>query len=110
MLLLSTNVHDLLSYGETPCERRFGEPFRGPVIPFGSVIEDHSISAKDRSRLHQCGEKVLPGIFFGYALYAGRIWKGDIFVADIEELENLDASEIHARRLNAKEVTTLKKW
>ena len=25
-------------------------------------------------------------------------------VADVEELENLDASELHARRLNAKEV------
>ena len=31
------------------------------------------------------------------------MWKGDILVADIEELENLDASEIHVRRLNAKE-------
>ena len=28
-------------------------------------------------------------------------------VADIEELEEMDASEIHARRLNAKEVLTL---
>ena len=27
-------------------------------------------------------------------------------VADIEELEEMDASEIHARRLNAKEVVT----
>ena len=27
-------------------------------------------------------------------------------VADIEELEEMDASEIHARRLNAKEVLT----
>ena len=26
-------------------------------------------------------------------------------VAHVEDLENLDASEIHARRLNAKEVT-----
>ena len=26
------------------------------------------------------------------------------FVADVEELQNLDASGIHARRLNAKEV------
>ena len=34
----------------------------------------------------------------------GRIWKEDIFVADIEELEKMDASEIHARRLIAKEV------
>ena len=27
-------------------------------------------------------------------------------VADIEELEEIDASELHARRLNAKEVST----
>ena len=33
-----------------------------------------------------------------------RIWKEDILVADIE-LENLDASEIRARRLNAKVIT-----
>ena len=42
-------------------------------------------------------------------LVAGGIWKGDIFVADIEELGNLDALEIHARRLNAKEVLTSKR-
>ena len=30
-------------------------------------------------------------------------------IADIEELEQMDASEIHARRLNAKEVSTLMK-
>ena len=33
-----------------------------------------------------------------------RIWKGDILVADIEELETMDASEIYSERLNAKEV------
>ena len=32
------------------------------------------------------------------------ILKGDILVADVEELEKMDASEIYARRLNAKEV------
>ena len=32
------------------------------------------------------------------------IWKGQILVADIEELEKLDASEIYPRRINAKEV------
>ena len=31
-------------------------------------------------------------------------WKGDILVADIEELETMDASEIYSQRLNAKEV------
>ena len=80
------NIQDLLSDGKTPCERRSGMPFNRPVIPFGA--------------------KVLPGIFLGYALYAGRIWKGDILVADIEEFEERDASEIHARTLNTKEVLT----
>ena len=34
------------------------------------------------------------------------IWKGDIVVADIKELDKMDASEIHAKRLNAKVVLT----
>ena len=69
------------------------------------MIEYYPISAKDQSRTHQFGKKVLPGLFLGYALYAGRIWKLDILVADIEELEMMDASEIYSERLNAKEVT-----
>ena len=65
------NVTDLLSDGKTPYERRFGQPFKGPIIPFGSLVECHHITAKDQSRIHQFGKKVLPGLFLGYALYAG---------------------------------------
>ena len=36
-------------------------------------------------------------------MYAGGIWKGDVLVADLEELETMDASEIFSKRLNAKE-------
>ena len=67
------NVTDLLSDGKTPYERRFGQPFRGPIIPFGSLVEYHPLTAKDQSRIHQFGKKVLPGLFLGYALYAGGI-------------------------------------
>ena len=67
------NVTDLLSDGKTPCERRFGQPFEGPTVPFGSLVEYHPITAKDQSRIHQFGKKVLPGLFLGYALYAERI-------------------------------------
>ena len=98
------NVTDLLSDGKTPYERRFGQPFKGPIIPFGSLVEYHPKTAKDQSRIHQFGKKVLPGLFLGYALYAGEIWKGDVLVADLEELETMDASEIYSKRLNAKEV------
>ena len=79
-------IQDKLCDGKTPHERRFGMPFNRPVIPFGAMVECHPVSAKDQSGLHEFGTKVLPGIFLGYALYAGGIWKGDIVVADIEEL------------------------
>ena len=98
------NVTDLLSDGKTPYKRRFGQPFKGPIIPFGSLVEYHPITAKDQSRIHQFGKKVLPGLFLGYALHAGRIWKGDVLIANLEELETMDASEIYSKRLNAKEV------
>ena len=98
------NVTDLLSDGKTPYERRFGQPFQGPIIPFGLLVGYCPITAKDQSRIHQFGKKVLPGLFLGYALYAGGIWKGDVLIADLEELETMDASEIYSKRLNAKEV------
>ena len=47
---------------------------------------------------------MLPGLFLGYALYAVRIWKGDVLIADLEELETMDASEIYSKRFIAKEV------
>ena len=52
------NVTDLLSDGKTSYERRFGQPLKGPIIPFGSLVEYHPITAKDRSRIHQFGKKV----------------------------------------------------
>ena len=70
------NVTDLLSDGKTPYERRFGKPFEGPIIPFGSLVEYHPVIAKDQSIIHQFGKKVSPGLFLGYALYAeefGRV-------------------------------------
>ena len=79
------NVTDLLSDGKTPYERRFGQPFKGPIIPFGSLVEYHPVTAKYQSRIHQFGKKVLPGLF-------------------LEELETMDASKIYSKRLNAKEV------
>ena len=72
ILLLS--IKTSYRIGQHLIERRLGESFRGPVIPFGSMIEYHSMSAKDQSRLDQLVKEVLPGVFLGYALYAGRIW------------------------------------
>ena len=91
------NVTDSLSDGKTPNERRFGQPFKGPIIPVGSLDEYHPITAKDLSRIHQFGKLVSPGLFLGYALYAGRIWKGDVLISYFEELETMDASKIYSK-------------
>ena len=47
-----------------------GNHLIGPIIPFGSLVEYYPTTAKDQSRIHQFGKKVLPGLFLGYALYA----------------------------------------
>ena len=57
--------------GNLKMNEDFGKPFNGPIIPFGSLVEYYLISAKDQSRIHQFGKKVLPRLFLGYALYAG---------------------------------------
>ena len=67
------NIQDLVSDGRSPYERRFGMPFNGPAIPFGAMVEYHPISAKDISRRHQFGPKVLPGLFLGYVHAGGHL-------------------------------------
>ena len=64
---------------KTLCERRFGEPFKWPIIPFGAMIEYHLSPPKDKMRIHQFGKKVLPGVFLGYELIAGRELGNEIF-------------------------------
>ena len=59
------NVTDLLSDGKSLYERRFGQPFKGLINPFGSLVEYHLVTAKDQSRIHQFGKKILPGLFLG---------------------------------------------
>ena len=98
------NTQDLLADWTTPYERCFGEPIKGPIIPFGAMIEYHPSSPKDQAKIHQFGKKVLPGIFLGSELIAGGIWKVHILIADLEDLEKLEASEIYPRRIKAKEV------
>ena len=57
--------------GRRPMKDVLGNHLKDPIIPFGSLVEYHPIAAKDQTRIHQFGKKVLPGLFFGYALYAG---------------------------------------
>ena len=51
----------------------FGQPFKGPIIPFGSLVEYYPITA-------DCSlDTLCTRVEFG---------KGDVLVADVEELED----------------------
>ena len=70
------NVTDLLSVGKTPYERRFGQPLKGPIISFGSLVEYHPKAAKDQSRIHQFGKESHTWIILRIRIVRGEIWKG----------------------------------
>ena len=48
--------------GRLPLKRRSGQPFKGPIIPFGSLVEYHPFTAKDQSRIHQIWKESLTWI------------------------------------------------
>ena len=91
------NCSRSLGRWENTCKRRFGEPLKGQVIRFGAMVEYHFLQKTSQGSINLL-RKFLPDIFLGSALRAERIWQGDILVADIEELEKLDASEVRVRR------------
>ena len=43
------NVTDLLTDGKTPYERRFWQTCKGPIIPFGSLVEYHPMAVERKS-------------------------------------------------------------
>ena len=67
--------------------------------------DDQDLLADGKSQ----NERRYGASFLWHALFAGWIWEEDILIAEIEELEKLDASEIYPRRLIAKEVLTTQK-
>ena len=62
-------VQDLLANVKTPYERRFGEPFEGPIILFGAMVENHPTFSQG---LHQFGKKVFRIIFLGFKADRGE--------------------------------------
>ena len=82
--------------GRRPMKDALGNHLKDRLFHLVHWLSINLLLQKDQSRIHQFGKKVLPGLFLGYALYAGGIWKGDVLIADLEELETMDASEIYS--------------
>ena len=82
------NIQDLLSDGKTPYERRLGEPFKGPIIPFGSLVEYDPISARRTYRDHiNLVLKSCQVCSLDMSCPREESGKETIMIVDIEELE-----------------------
>jgi len=78
------NVVLALEGGDTAYKKRFGSDFAGPLIPFGAMVKYHPITQKDKGRVHQMSDKLLPGVFLGYSQQSGGGWSGDLRLCDWE--------------------------
>ena len=88
-----------LSDGRRPVKDVLGNHLKGPIIPFGSLVEYYPITAKDQSRIHQFGRTVYldsssEGIWKGWRT-DGRPWGVG---------NDGTHRKIYSKRLNAKEV------
>ena len=58
--------------GRRPMKDVLGNHLKDLFFLLVHLVEYHPVTAKDQSRIHQFGKKVLPGLFLGYGLYAGE--------------------------------------
>ena len=99
------NVQDLLTDEKTLNGRRFGEPFKGPRIPFEQWLSVTRFQYEISLDFTNLARKFYQEYFLVRIDRLRNLnWKRDVLVADIEELENMDASEIYPQRIIAKEV------
>ena len=80
------NIQDFLSDWKTPYERRFGEPFKGPIVPLGSLVEYFLLLRKTSQESSNLERKSYLDCPLETLCTREEIWKGDILVADLEEL------------------------
>ena len=88
----SLNITDKDENGQTPWTRRFGEdnPFMGLEIPFGAAIYFKPPKPLQK-RLPKLAPGGVPGVFLGYKLAAGGVWKGDYLCAMLDDFRRLGA-------------------
>ena len=80
-------------------------------ILFGSLewISLHFCFFGDLLKFHQFGSTVLPETLLEYVWYAGRwSWEGILMVADLKQLNMMDATEFCYIKLNAKDMISPK--
>ena len=82
-------AHNIQDHPEilSPWELRFGEKFKGPNIPFGARIDywtGPKLKPKKDLRFDPTSN---PGVFLGYAMQPGFVWRNEFLVASCLSFE-----------------------
>ena len=97
------NGTDPLSDGKMPCERRFGQPLKGLIVPFCSLVECHPHNCEGSVESINLERKFCLDCSSDTLCTRGELGRVTYWLQTLE-LETMDASEIYSKRLNAKEV------
>ena len=71
---------------DSPWKLMTGKRWKGPQIPFGARI-DYWSGPKHKVKLSaRFDPSSVPGVFLGYPLHPGLIWRGDFLVAPLRDI------------------------
>ena len=98
------NIQDLLADWKILYERRFSEHFTGPIKQYGAKMSLIPELRKTKRGSINLARKCFQAVLREVRHMREGSWKGDILVADAEASQEHHASEVYAKRINAKEV------
>ena len=76
--------------GDSAWNRRFKKGhFRGPVIPFGCLV-DFKQTPERADKMPKAAPDAVPGIMFGYKLNPGGVWNGEFYFVALREFADMD--------------------
>jgi hypothetical protein len=78
--------------GDSSWNQRHGKGhFAGPKVPFGALIDFIPNTTKRKWQTRsKWNPKAVPGVFMGYFLQPGHVWKGEYLAAALEDCSDLD--------------------
>ena len=72
------------------------------LIPFGALVDYIPDTTRGRWKgKHKFSPKGVPGVFLGWHLHVGHMWRGEYYVADLQDFARLDLTYHAVARLTS---------
>ena len=102
---MALNLTKRVDADAIPWDLRFGEPFGGMNVPFGAKVLYWNDPKRKATAPSKFGPSSAEGVFLGYHIQPGFIWKGDYIVTPVEGLRDaLEIGKLPMLRVNRMEI------